>query len=127
MAVDLRRVAAIHGALIAALCGAAYATRWADPGSVLLGGAVMGANLGLLKVIASALLPSPEAEVSPGRTVLAVLALLLKFGLFLGLLAVLFVRLPIDVVGFVVGTTCLLVACVAAALSGGARVAKGAG
>jgi hypothetical protein len=94
---------------------------------VLLGGAVMGANLWLLKIIAGVLVPSPDEAPSSGRTAFAVLALLLKFGLFLGLLVVLFVRLPIDLVGFVIGTTCLLFACVAAVLSGGARAAKGAG
>lgn len=127
MAVDLRRVATVHVAALAALCGAAYATGWADPGSVLLGGVVMGANLWLLKVIASALLPGPDAEPSSGRAAFAVVALLLKFGLFLGLLAVLFMRVPIDLTGFVIGTTCLLFACVAAVLPGGARAAKGAG
>ena len=127
MAVDLRRVATIHVAALAAACGAAYATRWADPGSVLLGGAVMGANLWLLKIIASAILPSPDDEPGAGRAAFAVLALLLKFGLFLGLLVVVFMRLPIDLMGFALGTTCLLFACVVAALSGGERAAKGAG
>ena len=126
MAVDLRRVAKIHVAALAVACGAAYATAWADPGSVLVGGAVMGANLWLLKLIAAALAPSPTDEPSAGRTVLAVLALLLKFGLFLGLLAMLFVRLPIDLVGFAIGVTCLLVACVIAALAGEHGAAKGA-
>lgn len=126
MAVDLRRVAKIHVSALAALCGVAYVTRLADPASVLLGGFVMGANLWLLKVIASALLPSPDEEAGSGRTMFAVLAMLLKFGLFLGLIVVLFARVPIDSIGFAMGTTCLLVACVAAAVRGGAQVVKGA-
>lgn len=127
MAVDLRRVAAIHVATLFAACGAAYATRWADPGSVLLGGAVMGANLWLLKVIAAALVPGTDGEPASGRAAFAVLALLLKFGLFLGLLFLLLRSLPVDLAGFAVGVTCLLFACVVAVLGGGARAAKGAG
>jgi hypothetical protein len=42
--------------------------------------------------------------------------LLVKFSLFLGLLAFLFWRLPLDGVGFGIGVTLLLVACVTAAL-----------
>lgn len=118
MAVDLRRVATIHGALLLLVAGAAYATHWAEAGSVLLGGAVMAANLGLLSWIAGALAPSPGAEPGRGKTALAIAALVLKFGLFLGLLALLFWRLPIDVVGFAAGVTVLLVACVVAALFG---------
>jgi len=127
VAVDLRRVATIHVATLVALSGAAYATAWADPGSVLLGGVVMGVNLWLLKVIASALVPSATEAQASSKTAFAVLAVLLKFGLFVGLLAMLFLRLPIDAMGFAVGVTCLLFACVAAALSGGAGTAKGAG
>lgn len=118
MAVDLRRVAKVHGALLLLVAATAYATQWVEAGSVLLGGAVMGANLWLLSLIAGALTPSPEAEPGRGKTALAIGALVLKFGLFLGLLAMLFWRLPIDVVGFAVGITVLLIACVVATLFG---------
>ena len=43
---------------------------------------------------------------------LAVAAFVLKFGLFLGLLAALFWRLPIEGMSFALGVTLLLVACV---------------
>ena len=118
MAVDLRRVATIHGALLLFVAGVALATGWVEAGSVLLGGGVMGANLWLLSWIAGALVPSPGAEPGRGKTALAIAALVLKFGLFLGLLGMLFWRLPVDVVGFSVGVTVLLVACVVATLTG---------
>lgn len=113
---DLATVGKIHVALLAAVAGVAYATAWVDAGSVLLGGAVMGINVWLMKLIAAALVPSGPDAAGGGSAGLAVVALLLKFGLFLGLLAVLFWRLPVDVMGFATGVTVLLVACVVAAL-----------
>jgi len=125
--VDLGRVAKIHVALLVVAAGVVYLTGWADFGSVLLGGAVMGANLWLLKLIASALVPRDADAAGGGGAGLAMLAILLKFGLFLGLLAVLFWRLPVDVMGFATGVTILLVACVVAALWRGGTAAEGEG
>ena len=112
MAVDLRRIGRIHVGLVGATGGVAYATHWAEPGSVLLGGAVMGANFYLLRLIAHLLRPDAFAPEKRGRIALAVAAFVLKFGLFLGLLAALFWRVPIEGMSFALGVTLLLVACV---------------
>ena len=112
MAVDLSRIGKIHVGLLGATGGVAYATHWAEPGSVLLGGAVMGANFYLLRLIANLLRPDAFDPEKRGRVALAVAAFVLKFGLFLGLLAALFWRVPIEGMSFALGVTLLLVACV---------------
>jgi hypothetical protein len=112
MAVDLTRIGKIHVGLLGATGGLAYATHWIEPGSVLLGGAVMGANFYLLRLIAHLLRPDAFDPAKRGRIVLAVAAFVLKFGLFIGLLAALFWRLPIEGMSFALGVTLLLVACV---------------
>jgi hypothetical protein len=126
-AVDLTRIAKIHVALVSAAGVVAYATRWMDPASLVLGGAVMGANVWLMRVIARTL---GAAAADPGRQWqlgLALGAMLLKFGLFLGLLAVLLWRFPIEGKSFTVGVTLLLVDCVLEVAQGAAAGAKGAG
>lgn len=112
MAVDLTRIGKLHVGLVGATGGVAYATHWMEPGSVLLGGAVMGANFYLLRLIAWLLRPDAFDPEKRGRVALAVAAFVLKFGLFLGLLAALFWRLPIEGMSFALGVTLLLVACV---------------
>jgi hypothetical protein len=112
MAIDLTRIGKIHVGLLGATGGVAYATHWIEPGSVLLGGAVMGANFYLLRLIANLLRPDAFDPEKRGRVALAVAAFVLKFGLFLGLLAALFFRLPIEGMSFALGVTLLLVACV---------------
>jgi len=112
MAVDLTRIGRIHLGLLGATGGVAYATHFAEPGSVLLGGAVMGANFYLLRLITNLLRPDAFDPEKRGRVALAVAAFVLKFGLFLGLLAALFWRLPIEGMSFALGVTLLLVACV---------------
>jgi hypothetical protein len=112
MAVDLTRIGKLHVGLVGATGGVAYATHWMEPGSVLLGGAVMGANFYLLRLIAWLLRPDAFDAEKRGRVALAVAAFVLKFGLFLGLLAALFWRLPIEGMSFALGVTLLLVACV---------------
>ena len=126
-AVDLTRIAKIHVALVAGGCAVAYATRWMEPASLLLGGAVMGANLWLLRVIGRAMAASAADTGGQGRLALALGAMILKFGLFLGLIAILFWRLPIEARSFTVGVTLLLVACVLEVAQGAAIGAKGAG
>lgn len=112
MAVDLTRIGKIHVGLLGATGGVAYATHFAEPGSVLLGGAVMGANFYLLRLITNLLCPDGFDPEKRGRVALAVAAFVLKFGLFLGLLAALFWHLPIEGMSFALGVTLLLVACV---------------
>jgi len=111
MAVDLTRIGKIHVGLLGATGGVAYATHWAEPGSILLGGALMGANFYLLRLITNLLRPDAFDPEKRGRVALAVAAFVLKFGLFLGLLAALFRRLPIEGMSFAFGVTLLLVAC----------------
>jgi hypothetical protein len=124
-AVDLARVGKIHVALVAGGGVFAYATRWMEPASLVLGGAVMGGNLWLLRVIAGALGAAAADPGRQGRLGLALFAMLAKFGLFLGLIAVLFWRLPIEAASFAVGVTMLPVACVAEAAYGATVRAKG--
>jgi hypothetical protein len=112
MAVDLTRIGKLHAGLLGATGGVAYATQWAEPASVLLGGVVMGANFYLLRLITNLLRPDALDPARRGRLVLAVAAFMLKFGLFLALLAALFWRLPIEGMSFALGVTLLLVACV---------------
>jgi hypothetical protein len=116
MAVDLTRISKIHVGLLGATGGLAYATHWAEPGSVLLGGAVMGANFYLLRLITNLLSPDAFNPEKRGRVTLAVAAFVLKFGLFLALLAALLLRLPIEGMSFALGVTLLLVACVVEAV-----------
>ncbi len=125
-AVDLTRIAKIHVALVAGGGAVAYATRWMEPASLLLGGAVMGASFWLLRVIARAMAAAAAEPERQGRLGVALGAMLLKFGLFLGLIAGLFWRLPIEAKSFAAGVTLLLVACVLEVAQGAAWGAKGA-
>jgi hypothetical protein len=111
MAIDLTRIVRLHVGLVGTMGGIAYATQWGAPGSLLLGGAVMGVNFWLLRVVTNVLRPSVLDAAKPGRLALAVAALTLKFALVLGLLGLLFWRVPIEGLSFAVGVTMLLVAC----------------
>jgi hypothetical protein len=111
MAVDLTRIGKFHAALLGATGGVAYATHWMEPARLLLGGVVMGVNFWLLRVISNLLRPDAFDPTKRGQAALAVAAFGLKFGLFLGLLAALFWRVPIEGMSFAVGVTLLLVAC----------------
>jgi hypothetical protein len=102
----LREIERLHLGLLAMAVCAAYLTGWLGPASVLLGGAVMLINLRLLSALVARLL-SPERAGSPA----AVLAIMLgKFVVFVGLLALLIWRIPVDVLGFALGATVLLIA-----------------
>lgn len=111
MGLRLQDIERLHlGLLAAAVCGA-YASGWLGPGSVLAGGAVMAANFWLMRQLGARLL-TPER-----RQPAIVLGLMLaKFSVFLGLLALLFWRVPLDPLGFGTGATILLIACVVAAV-----------
>lgn len=125
MAVNLARVGKTHIGLVAAAVVLAVAWPIGDPLSLVLGGAVMGANLWLLRVITDAMVRRSAAD-DGGRGVgLAIGAIVLKFGLFLGLVAALLARLPIEGMSFVVGVTLLLAACVVEAVRNGAVPVKG--
>jgi divalent metal cation (Fe/Co/Zn/Cd) transporter len=111
MAIDLTRIGKLHVGLLGATGSVAYATHWIEPGSLLLGGAVMGVNFWLLRLITNVLRSSAE-RASRSRAAVAVAAMTLKFALFLGLLAAVFWRLPIEGMSFACGVTLLLLACV---------------
>jgi predicted benzoate:H+ symporter BenE len=63
-------------------------------------------------LIGNLLLPRAKDPSRRGPAAVAVAAMLLKFGLFVGLLGMLFWRLPIEGMSFAAGVTLLLVACV---------------
>jgi len=112
MGIDLTRISLFHVGLLGLTVAIAYATRVAEPASLLLGGAVMGANFVLLRWITNVVRLAAGGDPVDGRRIgLAVAAMTLKFGLFLGLLAALFWRLPIEGMSFALGVTLLLVAC----------------
>lgn len=102
----------LHLQLLLLAIGVALLTQWMSAWSLFLGGAVMGLNFWLMHRIFERLLDTRRRP----QPALVMGLLLAKFSLFLGLLAILFWRLPIDGMGFGVGVTILLVACVAAAL-----------
>ncbi len=126
MAIDLTRITKMHVGLVGATGGLCYATHWGEPGSVLLGGAVMGVNFYLLRLITNVLRPDVLDPRNRGRVGLAIAGMILKFGLFLGLLAMLFWRLPIAGMSFAAGVTMLLVACVLEVVLNERRLKKGA-
>ena len=102
----LREIERLHLGLLAVAALAAWLSGWLAPASVLLGGAVMLVNLRLLSALVARLL-SPARAGSPGLVMVLMLG---KFALFVGLLAMLMWRVPIDVFGFALGATILLVA-----------------
>lgn len=111
MAIDLGRITRLHVGLVGTAGGLAYATHWGAAESVLLGGALMGVNFWLLRLATNVLRPSVLDVAKPGRVAVAIVALTLKFALFIGLLGLLFWRVPIEGMSFATGVTLLLVAC----------------
>lgn len=125
MAVSLARVGKTHIGLVAAAAAMAVAGGVGDPLSLVLGGAVMGANLWLLRVMTDVMVRRSASDDGGLGAGLAVGAIVLKFGLFLGLVAALLARVPIEGVSFAVGVTLLLAACVVEAVRSGAVPVKG--
>ena len=121
MAIDLTRISKMHVGLLGATGGVAYATQWGEPASLLLGGAVMGANFWLLRLITNLLRPGGRA-----RAAVAVAAFVAKFMLFFGLLLLLFWRVPIEGMSFAFGATMLLLACLLEAARNARVASKGA-
>lgn len=106
MSSRLREIERLHLGLLVGVACVAYLTGWLAPGSILLGGLVMLANLRLLGALVARLV-SPHRAGSPG----AVLGIMLgKFVVFVGVLALIIWRLPIDVPAFALGATVLLIA-----------------
>jgi len=111
MELRLQDIERLHLGLVAAAVCAAAASGWLAPRSVLLGGAVMGGNFWVMRQLGMRLF-TPERH----RTAVVLGLVLVKFSLFVGLLGVLFWRVPLDPLAFGVGATLLLIACVIAAL-----------
>lgn len=114
MEISVQRILRLHLQLLGVAALVALLTSWASPWSLLAGGAAMGTNFWLLSRLAGLAL-APSRRQRPG---LMVGLLIGKFSLFLGMLGLLFWRLPIEPIGFGVGSTLLLVACLASVLNG---------
>jgi ATP synthase I chain len=113
MRTQLQNIERLHlGLLAAAVCAACFSSPFAAL-SLLLGGAVMGINFWLLRQVAARLVSAERR-----RPEVVVGLMLVKFTLFIGLLGVLFWRMPLDPLAFGIGASLLLVACVASTLSG---------
>jgi hypothetical protein len=108
---QLQDIERLHLGLIGAAVCAAALVGWLSAASLLLGGAVMAANVWLMRQLTDRLLV--RAAGRPGMVVALVLA---KFSLFIGLLMLLFWRVPLDAVAFGIGASLLLVATVVTAL-----------
>jgi hypothetical protein len=113
MNLRLEDVERLHLGLLALAVGLAALTGgWLSPWSVLLGGGVMAVNFWLMRQLFARLVAGGAQR--PGWVVVALAVA--KFALFLGLLGLLFWRVPLDAISFAVGATQLLIACVVAAL-----------
>lgn len=106
MDVRLREVERLHLVLLAVAVCLAAASGWLAAPSLLLGGAVMAANLWLMRQLARRVFAS-------GRQRTTIIGLVVaKFAIFMALLLLLFWRAPIDALAFGVGATLLPLACV---------------
>jgi hypothetical protein len=111
MDVRLREVEWLHLGLLAVAVAAAYASQWLAPGSLLLGGGVMGANLWLMRQLARRMFAA-----APQRRAIMIALVVAKSAIFMGLLGLLFWGAPVDALAFGVGATLLPLACVVAAI-----------
>lgn len=112
----LVRVLTWHSLLLLLLLIGSQIMRTLEPGALLLGGVFMGLNFGLLSLGIRWVL-SPAA--SKKRQRIGAALLVLKLLLFLGLVSVVFFRMELDGVSFIVGVSSLLVASVIGTLSSG--------
>ena len=112
----LMRVLAWQTLLLLLLLIGSQVMRALEPGALLLGGAFMGLNFGLLSVGIRWVL-SPTASRKKQRLGMALLSV--KLLLFLGLVSALFFRMNLDGVSFVVGVSSLLVASLIGTLASG--------
>ena len=104
----------LHWLLLAGAVALSFLIPSASPASVAAGGIFMGANVNLMKQILARVL-------RPGgpRLAAAMTLLVLKICLFLGLLVLLFRRIPIDGLSFAAGATVFLIAAVIGAVRAG--------
>jgi hypothetical protein len=112
MTIRLETIERLHIGLLGAASLIGALSGLAGPGSVLLGGAVMGGNFWLLRQTVGRLLT--PARRGQRRAIFFLMTV--KFAIFLGLLALLFWRVPLDPMGFAAGATMLPLACLIVAL-----------
>ena len=106
--ITIERVERLHWALLALAVAGSFLVPGASPASVAAGGVFMGANVTLMKhLLRRVLRPAGAQRVGTAMALLA-----LKMGLFLGLLLLLFRRIPIDGLSFAGGATVFLAAAV---------------
>lgn len=101
------RIELLHAGLIAGVCVVLLPMRLAQPGALVAGGLFMGLNFLLLSCGIRWVL-TPFA--GKGRIRTGVLLLVLKLGLFLGVMSALFWRVQLDPLSFTLGFSSLLVA-----------------
>lgn len=126
VSVDLGRITKIHVAGLLAGVVLGVTTHWLEPWSLLLGGGVMALNVWLLKLVTNVLISGGSDSQNSRKAALAVGGFVLHFGIFLGMAAALFWRVPVDAMSFAVGITMLLAACVIEAVGVSRARGKGA-
>ena len=103
------RIELVHALLIAGLWAAFAPARIVQPWALFAGAFFMGVNFLFLSCGIQWVL-TPVA--GRGRVRTGILLLVLKMGLFLGLVSILFVRIQMDPLSFTLGFTSLLIAIV---------------
>jgi hypothetical protein len=103
------RIEALHAVLVAGLWLALVPARIVQPWALFAGAIFMGINFLLLSCGIKWVL-TPFA--GKGRVRAGVLLLILKMGLFLGLVSMLFFRIQVDPLSFTLGFSSLLIAIV---------------
>ena len=105
---DIERIERLHWGLLALAVLLSWLVPMFSPLSVAAGGVFMGMNVNLMKrLLRRVLRPGGATRIAPAMALLA-----LKMCLFLGLLLLLFRRIPIDGLSFAGGATVFLVAAV---------------
>jgi hypothetical protein len=107
------RIELWHVTLLAILLASLMPFKLLDPSAFLLGGGFMALNFFLLACGVRWVL-TPLA--GKGKAWVGIALLVVKFGLFLGLLSLLFFRFELNVVSFALGFSTLLVAVLVEAL-----------
>lgn len=104
----------LHWMMLAGCVGLAFLIPGAAPASVAAGGAFMGANVNLMKHLFRRVLRPGGPSLAPAMGLLV-----LKMCLFLGLMVLLFERIPIDGLSFAAGASVFLIAAVIGTLRTG--------
>ena len=113
------RIELWHVILLAALLATLGQSKFLDPTSLIAGGVFMGVNF-LLLAYGIAWILGPLA--GKGRVKTGVGLLILKFAIFLGLLATLFFRFNLDAVSFAAGFSTLIIAIILETLRAAVKV-----